>query len=532
MSRTFLIASGAPVEPELSAELGPLPPAFLPLGNRRLFVHQRAAIGDAADRVLLSLPERFVPDPSDARMLDELGIERVGVPAGLTLGQSLVYVINVAAAAGAPLSILHGDTLLRGLDMAAEDAISVESEAPPGYRWGHAHVEPDGVRVLPDAEPVTTANGAVLTGYFALADATLLVQTITRRGGDFLGGLADYAERRPLAALTGADWFDFGHASTYYGSRRRVSTARSFNRLVATRRTVVKSGADPEKIAAEAMWFESLPPPMRIHVPAYLGLRREGGQASYALDYLNHPTLADLYVFGRLPRAAWDAILEACDEFLLGCADHAAPPAAAAPGLYLEKTLARLERFAAATGIRLDRPCRLGGAWLPPLAAMAEMAAGLVPPPDALHLSLVHGDFCFSNILFDHRAALVRVIDPRGQDAAGRTSPHGDRRYDIAKLYHSAVGHYDIVVAGRYRLDRRAPLDMTLELDVGPAQRTASEAFLARSFGGLTHREAAAHPIAVLLFLSMLPLHADDPTRQAALLANAMRLFLALDTVA
>jgi hypothetical protein len=32
-----------------------------------------------------------------------------------------------------------------------------------------------------------------------------------------------------------------------------------------------------------------------------------------------------------------------------------------------------------------------------------------------------------------------------------------------------------------------------------------------------------------LLFLSMLPLHEDDPGRQAALLANAMRLFLDLD---
>ena len=34
----------------------------------------------------------------------------------------------------------------------------------------------------------------------------------------------------------------------------------------------------------------------------------------------------------------------------------------------------------------------------------------------------------------------------------------------------------------------------------------------------------------MLLFLSMLPLHAEDPARQDAFLANAMRLFQRLET--
>jgi hypothetical protein len=34
----------------------------------------------------------------------------------------------------------------------------------------------------------------------------------------------------------------------------------------------------------------------------------------------------------------------------------------------------------------------------------------------------------------------------------------------------------------------------------------------------------------VLLFLSMLPLHADSPARQRALMANAIRLYLAWRT--
>ena len=47
MTSLLLISSAAYVEPELEAEFGRLPPAFLPLGNRRLFVHQRMALGQS-----------------------------------------------------------------------------------------------------------------------------------------------------------------------------------------------------------------------------------------------------------------------------------------------------------------------------------------------------------------------------------------------------------------------------------------------------------------------------------------------------
>jgi hypothetical protein len=197
--------------------------------------------------------------------------------------------------------------------------------------------------------------------------------------------------------------------------------------------------------------------------------------------------------------------------------------------MYLGKTLARLERHARAAGIDLSAPCRLGGAWLPPLERIARIAASAIPDRDAGADTLVHGDFCFSNILFDIRSQRVRAIDPRGLDADDRFDTFGDIRYDIGKLHHSAVGCYDFVVAGAYSLDRYGPLDFALSLPDTESTRGVRDAFLARGFAGMATADAGALPISILLFLSMLPLHADDPTRQTALTANAMRLFLELD---
>jgi hypothetical protein len=529
MNRVVLITSAAYVEPELEAEFGHIPPAFLPLGNRRLFVHQRAAFGDVPTRILLSLPDDFTPEVMDLDLLRQLGIEVVPVPGSLSLGQSVVYVINVTATAGCQLSLLHGDTLIPGLDLQQQDVVSVSADVPPGYRWGY--IEAANGR-LDLCDPDSKAQTAVaLSGYFAFGDTARLVQSITRRGGKFLEGLADYSQAHPIETIATKQWFDFGHVNTYHQSRQAVTTQRAFNTLVASRRDISKSGTNPRKIEAEARWFEALPPAMRVYTPAFLGMRRDGASLSYGVEYLHLPTLSDLYVFGRLPGRAWEHILDSCTEFLDACSAHVASDVSLSSNqtLYGDKTLSRLEQFARKSGVSLSAPCRLGDVWLPSLMQMANLASAAIPDPRGNQSTLVHGDFCFSNILYDFRADGIRVIDPRGLDAAEQFSVFGDIRYDIGKLYHSAIGKYDFIMAGYYELARLGSLEFDLALPDNASTRALADTFSRQAFAGYRPDDAAAPAICVLLFLSMLPLHEDDPQRQSALLANAMRLFLACD---
>ncbi|HTN10292.1 MAG TPA: phosphotransferase [Acetobacteraceae bacterium] len=532
MSRALIIASAAYIDAELQAEFGRLPPSFLPIGNRRLFVHQHAAFRETVSRVILSLPDDFNPGPLDIELLDELGIEIVHVPGGLSLGQSIVYVINVAAAAGEQLAILHGDTLLRGVGHAASDAVSV-APLPSNYAWGEVRVEDGAVHPADDASHRDDPASAVLSGYFVFTEPVRLVQAITRAGGSFLAGLHGYGQSSKLRALAAAEWLDFGHANTYHQSRGRVTTQRAFNDLHATPRLVVKSARDTAKIAAEARWFDRLPPPLRAYAPAFLGMRDTASGPGYALEYLYLPTLADLFVFGRLTPMAWGHIFDACDEYLTACIAYPAPPGTAddAEALYGGKARQRLEELARTTGIDIDAACRFNGQHLPSLRRMAELAAQAVPAAEpGRHMRLVHGDFCFSNILYDARASLVRVIDPRGVTADGQATPYGDVRYDLGKFHHSVVGRYDHILAGYYRLQDHGPTDVTLDLRNDPESRDVEALYRARSLAGFTIESAASHAVSVLLFLSMLPLHADDAQRQRALMANAMRLFLAMET--
>ena len=532
--RILLIASGAYGETELEVEFGRIPPSFLPLGNKRLYEHQYAEFGQDKSRILLSVPESFVPDPMDLARLQALGIELIAVPEPLSLGASVVYVINVSAIAGIPLMLLHGDTLLTGITPIAGggDAVSIETEPQADYLWGGGLLKGEEVQVVLDGE--APAANVVLTGFFSFSDSTRLVQCITHQRGAFLNALRAYGSVNPFRPVHSRAWLDFGHASTYHRSRRRFTTQREFNSLTVTARVVVKSGVKQQKIEAEARWFEQLPEALRLYAPAYLGRRDEHGRVGYALEYMHLPTLSDLFVFGRLRLESWKKILDACDEVLGAMSSYRAPETVRSHSLrdlYLDKTVERLEMYARSTGVDHHAPCRYADEWLPSLMQMAELVASAIPAAGQLDSRLIHGDFCFSNLLFDVRTGVVKMLDPRGLDSTGEFTVWGDPRYDIAKMHHSIVGLYDHIVAGNFKLHLRGQLDVKLELPDDPLTRLIRDEFMQRSFGGLCPTDCSALPISVLLFLSMLPLHADNPERQRAFMANSMRLFQTIDAL-
>ncbi len=63
--------------------------------------------------------------------------------------------------------------------------------------------------------------------------------------------------------------------------------------------------------------------------------------------------------------------------------------------------------------------------------------------PENVQGTLVHGDLCLSNILYDLRCRVCKFIDPRG--SFGVPGIYGDPRYDVAKMYHSVYGLYDFI---------------------------------------------------------------------------------------
>lgn len=513
-----LVTSAAYVETELVAEYGRLPPAFLPVGHKRLYELQHEALSVPGGTIHLTLPESFHIPEADRRRLDELGIEVVAVPDGLVLCESVLYALALVGSAPGPVRILHGDTLIYDLRPAELDIVAVGSQ-PDAYSWGEAEGYGRSERL--------GRGPSVLAGYFAFSSGVELRRSLARARGDFVRAVGIYRETVGLRSWSVSEWLDFGHLQTFYRSRCKVRTQRAFNELDMSFRVVEKRSQHAEKIIAEAAWFASIPERLRLFTPAYLGTEEKDGRFGYAVEYLPIPSLHELFVFGALSRDAWSLIVEACFRFMRQCL------AAGGPGqgepvirrLSLLKTDERLAAFERAAGIGAEEEWRYAGRQLPSLRRIARIAAEAIDVEDRRHLGVMHGDFCFTNVFYDFRTRQVRVIDPRGTVDGRTPTVLGDTRYDMAKLNHSIAGGYDFILANRFACDGFAERDMTLRFPQDGTLAWLPAVAAEFDLEGLTLRDPQVAALTIHLFLSMLPLHADRPDRQRAFVGNALRLF-------
>jgi len=525
-----LIMSGALVSQELAAEFGPLPPAFLPAGVQRLYELQLKAL-EGSGAIHLLLPESFETPAHDLARLSELGVDVLGCPDGLTLGEAVIFALNAIGAGEAPVHILHGDTLISDPPIDGRDVI-VASPRSTEYAWAELDLAKDGrVRAL-----VNSAAGAeghegwpIAAGYFAFSSGVELLRALTRQRGDFVGGLNRYLAERPMTAVEGGDWLDFGHLTTFFQSRLAVATARAFNTVRVDGLTARKSSDDTAKIRAEAHWLQAAPPSVQIYCARLLGFGLEQGRAYYETEYEFLPVLSELFVYGAVARKPWMRILGSCEDFLraLAATRGDASGDAALRTLAVDKTLARLEAFARDTGAAIDRPLRYAGRPCPSLIEIAERLPAAMDLNSGRVGCAMHGDLGFSNLLYDSRNRRIKALDPRGT-LDGAPTLYGDLRYDLGKLGHSIVGRYDQIVAGRYTLSQ-ADDDYELAFDPTPCQPWLAEALGDMEVDGVEGLCLAVRATTVSLFLSMPPLHADRPDRQQAFIANALRLWRDLD---
>lgn len=130
-----------------------------------------------------------------------------------------------------------------------------------------------------------------------------------------------------------------------------------------------------------------------------------------------------------------------------------------------------------------------------------------------------HGDVFFANMLYSKEINLLRLIDPKGalEEKELWTNPY----YDIAKLSHSVCGNYDFFNTGAY--DIQLNKDMKFDLNIEFSNEKYKEIFkdyLEKN--GYYYELVRLYEAS--LFLSMLPLHIDNPKKVLGFILNAINI--------
>ena len=331
---------------------------------------------------------------------------------------------------------------------------------------------------------------------------------------------------------TPSEWIDCGHETNYYEAKAKLISSRSFNRVQVSLETGVlrKSSQHEDKLSREIDFIQMLPPAIGVYFPRVLARRAPAAEVPgfLELEFYGYPTVAEYYLYWDLSSDNWRRLFSRLAGVLRRFkAFPYSISQAAFEEFHLQKAAHRVAQFLRSLDpelrATLEGEITVNGKLLRPFSALtSELAtrlAGMYRDQDSC---VMHGDFCFNNILYDVPSGIVRLIDPRGSFGERCVGIYGDQKYDLAKLEHSAVHGYDFLVNGLFTLKKSG---RTFDYSVATRECAPLVAQLSREVvSDLGHDPAEISLLTSLLFLSMTPLHAEDPARQLTMYAHGLRM--------
>jgi thiamine kinase-like enzyme len=140
--------------------------------------------------------------------------------------------------------------------------------------------------------------------------------------------------------------------------------------------------------------------------------------------------------------------------------------------------------------------------------ALQDKFAQYYPARSEKRIVLSHGDLTLSNILWDTRMGIMKLIDPRGSEHM-----YMDEYYDLAKLSQSINGRYEEILEGSYLPDAGKA---SLHFKNPPSKYR--EVLFNEYLLSLKVDIRVIRVYEAALFLSMTPMHIEDHQRIAAFL--------------
>jgi hypothetical protein len=235
----------------------------------------------------------------------------------------------------------------------------------------------------------------------------------------------------------------------------------------------------------QCFWFTNLPDEIKVLTPRIFSCELYDARTSYKMEKILAPRLREIYLFLDSSPETWDGIFEAMFRVLRTMETFGQKNSFMSTAI--KKTKSRVR------DIEVPVHNKLIDDFIEELSSRTKKFS---------RPALMHGDFCFSNLLYDFQGASIKMIDPRGE-------LFGDHYYEVAKITHSILYDYDFVDAELYVKD-----GSTYKL-YNNGKNQIKELYLEKLAKYYSPEEIQyIHLITASLFLSMIPLHAHNKANQ------------------
>ena len=438
------------------------------------------------------------------------------------------------------LLIWLGDTYCSSSTAFTQSTVLV-NEVQETFRWCIAEVgECGAVKGFQDKVPSQAAGARQALagvyylkdarGFFDAARASLSGAPAHTGYYEISQALTAYLLKDHIRAIPIEGWVDAGNQDMLLLTLGRVLSTRTFNRLEYDAETnVITKTSDPassSKLRNEIFWMQNVPAHCRRFIPQVVASSMDTADTHLSIEFVPQPPLSSLYVFQNIPAQKWQwvvsTILKKFERFFWS----QKRAVDSAPSLFFEHVFGKLQERVRdyPAHIPVDRSVTFNGVGYGPLAEALGTLRRCTETLSASikELSIAHGDLCFSNILFDLNSGLFKVLDPRGSFGSPEPTVSGHPLYDLAKLRHSIAGAYDSLAYDMFHIDKSEGDDFKITVHGSPAAESLT-AYFDGATAAMGYDPKAVALIEATLFLSMVPLHGENPQRQLALYLTGLK---------
>ena len=533
---------------ELEVELGPIPSAIIPLGGKPVLKYLIDFYGKNYFNISVSVQEckneiiDYVESINDQKIyIDE-------IQNNSTLGNTIYESLDKLENGVEKLVINFADTL-SNFPILDVDTIYF-SDINEKYRWTTFKVNKNSdITNISDKFNFDDGNKTdkIFTGIFIIYKIEKFKEILFNKISSnkekskidpFYIAIKEYfnsiqKSKKKFKKLN--KWYDCGHLDTYYKTRRNFyKRERIFNSISIdeSRGILTKKSKNKNKLIDEISWYRNLPNDLKYLSPRIYDYSIDPSNPFVKMEYYGYPVISDIYLFGSWNHGTWSCffndlhfILDEMKKRKVDIKKHKIIKAQ--KYMYINKTLNRLNEFKISSK-KIFKPftssIKINKTQCLPLNEIIDKIPKMLDDLDIIDskfLSVIHGDLCFSNILYDQKNRIIRTIDPRG--SFGGLGIYGDIRYDYAKIQHSIIGDYDFFVNGLFELKWLSKKELLLKPNLKTKHIEIKRIYKKEFISNLRQYNQIRF-IEGLLFLSMVPLHRDKPKSQIAFLANGLKI--------
>ncbi|MGN0018725.1 MAG: hypothetical protein ACI37S_06770 [Candidatus Gastranaerophilaceae bacterium] len=306
--------------------------------------------------------------------------------------------------------------------------------------------------------------------------------------------------------------------------------ARYFNSLKESEYTITKTSTDKLKIKKEYTYYQLLPEDMKSWFVMPYNYHESNETAEYTMERLYMTDLAIKYVHGSIDKDEFNTLLN--KYFYFFKSRHSRPTSDenynnTAKKLYVDKVNERIEslknhpkfdqinNYLKANNLNLDDI----------LSKYYKLKEEIESKNNYPKIDVIgHGDPGFANTLYNKATQTLKFIDPKGalKEEELWTNPY----YDIAKLSHCVCGRYDFFNNGLFEI--KINNSLAYELDI-PFNNEMYKAIFKEKIVNNGYDYHTVRIYEASLFLSMLPLHIDNPYKVFGFILNTIEILKELE---